>query len=598
MKEQLHQLLELANVSSVYIVDDAIGDGSVTYEHFIGLIRKVEIASGLEALNSLDEGLDFEDNAPALEEYSAGLWKAAAPYKQLHYVRRLCELTPTGEDEDLATNLDIARVLQQLREDEHLKKPELVSLSPLEWDAQRDEIASKVPAGKRVLVLFDQRLERSGERFAVTRGIDLVKEIVSSAHKLVFLTGILTYTVTEEGQELDERAKLIADKALEASDLFVLTKKRLEELPHFVDGIKKLLLNEPCEQIKVQAISLGESALQSTKAKLLALDTYDFNRTVLQSSSTEGIWAPETLFRIIDIIYKDEIKEQLLQRNLIPELNKLLVQATALSQIPVPVLEAEAYTKRYSLRRQEIYATANLVNGLFKPIENGDIFEVTGGTGKGLYVLLAQPCDLMIRSNGTRSSEVGHLLKIRTTSKPDLEALLTEQLQKASIKKLHDFNFWKTRGVIEYIADDPQTIGLVSLTKAHVVNLDVLDLAMFSSTGEVVLDISATPPAALHIGLAKRFDKLKGLHEKIHRNVGECQVALKAVQGTLPKELIQGLLPKLSLNDKLGATTLTGSLFSFGIRRVKALREPYAKNLLDKYTRHLSRTGDLHDFAD
>ena len=597
MKEQLHQLLALANVSGVYIVDDAIGDGSVTYEHFIGLIRKVEVAAGLEALNSLDEGLDFENNELALDEYSAGLWKAASPDKQLHYVRRLCEMTPAGEDEDLATNLDIAWVLEQLREDEHLQKAELVSLSPIEWDAQRDAIAVRVPAGKRALVLFDQRLERSGERFAVTRGIDLVREIVSSSQRPNFLTGILTYTVTDEGQELDERAKLIAEEGLTASDLFVLTKKRLEDLPHFVDGIKKLLLNEPCERIKVQAIVLGKSALQATEAKLLALDTYDFNRTVLQSSSTEGIWAPETLFRIIDIIYKDEIKRLLLENALIPELNKQLVQATEISQISVPVSESTTHTKRYSLRRQEIYAPANLVNGLFKPVENGDIFEVTEGKGKGLYVLLAQPCDLIIRSDGNRAAQVGNLLKIKNISKQELEAILNEQLKKAGIKKLHDFNFWKTRGVVEYIDDDPQTIGLVGLATAHVVNLDVLDLAMFSSSGEAAIDILVAPPAALHIGLAKRFAKLKALHEKLHLSMGECQVALQQVKGAWPKDLIQGLLPRLSLNDKLGNSTLTGSRFAFGIQRIKSLREPYAKNLLDKYTRHLSRTGDLHDFA-
>ena len=73
MREQLHQLLELANVSGVYIVDDAIGDGSVTYEHFIGLVRKVEAVTGLEALNTLDEEVDFEANEPILDEYSIWL---------------------------------------------------------------------------------------------------------------------------------------------------------------------------------------------------------------------------------------------------------------------------------------------------------------------------------------------------------------------------------------------------------------------------------------------------------------------------------------------------------------------------------------------
>lgn len=597
MREELHQLLALANVSGIYIVDDAIGDGSVTYEHFFGLLKKVATTTGLAALDALADDLDFEENEPVLEQYSAELWRKASPATQLQYVRQLCDLTPTGEDEDLATNLDIARVLDQLREDEHLRQYELISLSPDQWEAQLSTIADRVPAGRRALVLFDQRLERAAGRFITTLGIDLVAEIAASARREVFLTGILTYTVTDEGQELDERARLIAERSLTASDVFVLTKKRLEHLPRFVDGIKKLLLNEPCERIKVQAITLSRDAQAATENILMALDTYDFNHTVLQSSSTEGIWAPETLFRIIDIIYKDEVKRLMLERNLVPELNTLLQQATELSQVVVPAPAAPAYTRRYNLRRQEIYAAGNLVNGLFKPIENGDIFEVTEGKGKGLYVLLAQPCDLMIRGDGSRSAQVGSLLKIKTITKQDLETILREQLHKAGERKLHDFNFWKTRGVIEYIDNDPQTIGLVSLTGTQVVNLDVLDLAMFSSTGEVALDIAASSPTALHMGLTRRLTKLKAQHEKLHQHILACQLALQPVKGTWPKDLTQGLLPKLSLYDKLGQATLNGTTFTFGMRRIKALREPYAKNLLDKYTRHLARPGDLHDFA-
>lgn len=600
MKEQLHQLLALANVSGVYIVDDALGDGSLAYEHFYALIRKIEATIGLEALDGLEEGIDFESNEGILAEYSRKLWEAASADKQLQYVRYLCDLVPYREDQDLATNLDITRVLEQLREEEHLQKAELVSMSPTDWEKQVTTITSRIPTGKRAIVLFDQKLERAGGRFAVTQGIDLAKELIDSPQKAQFLTGILTYTVPNDnaGEELIERARLATDKHLNPSDLFVLTKKRLEDLPHFVDGLKKMLLNEPCEHIKVQAIAVGEAALEATKAKLLALDTYDFNHTVLHSSLREGVWAPETLFRIIDIIYKDEIKTQLLDKALVPDLNKLLGQATELSKVEIPIGTSASNTERYRLRRQEMYASGELINGLFKPIENGDIFEVTTGTGIGLYILLNQPCDLAIRSNGKRAADISHLLKIKAITKESLETKLEEKFAEARTRKLQDFNFWKTRGVIEYIEQDPHTVGLVELATAYVVDLSVLDLTMFNSSGEAMIDVSATPSDALHIGLSKRFTDLKAIHQKLHNKLEECATALRPIRGPWPGKLLQELLPSLSLNTNLGKAAHTGTLFSFGIKRVKSLRDPYAKNLLEKYTRYLSRTGDLHDFAD
>lgn len=596
MREQLQQLLALANISEVYIVDDALTNGSaIHFEHFIGQIKALVNDKGVEALADFDEALDFEGNERILEEYSRAQWVAAQPDRRLHFMRRLCELTP---GHTLTTNLSIADVLQQLAAEEHLPPVALKLLSPVEWDEQLETILAAIPEGKKAIVLFDQVLTEAGGRFAVTAGIDLVAEVVADIRCHQLLPGILTYTVEDEGHELTERADLMRKKTLQAGDLFVLTKKRLENLPHFVDGIKKMLLNGPCEDLKKYAVEVVEHSFKTTLAKLLTLDTYDFDYTILRSSTEEGVWAPETLFRIIDIIYKDENKQYLLDHGLTSVLNKLLAQAGLLSKVQIPVADIVPYTEKFTLRHQEMYAAAEHINGLYKPIENGDIFRVVEGTGTGLYILVGQACDLMIRANGKRGSSVGHLLKIKPMSQAELDAQIKADLD--TTHKPQGFNFWKTREVIEYIERGTQQLGLVTLTRANVVNLDVLDLAMFNSGGLTEINLATLSPAeVLHEGLAKRYGELHAQFSKVAQRITEGKQALRQVTGPWQKDLLQGLVPKVSHNSKLGksdAYTATG--FTFGLKRVQSLRDPYAKSLLDKYTRFLSRTADLHDFAE
>ncbi|GAB3910470.1 hypothetical protein GCM10028803_50380 [Larkinella knui] len=128
--------------------------------------------------------------------------------------------------------------------------------------------------------------------------------------------------------------------------------------------------------------------------------------------------------------------------------------------------------------------------------------------------------------------------------------------------------------------------------------MNVLDLAMFNPNGIVEIDLRASTPEALHTGLSKHFTELLTMHSNLQNKLYDCGEAMKHVKGLWLNQLINGMLPKLSLNNKLGQAEIVKNKFTYGIKRVTSLRDPYAKNLLDKYTQFLSRTGNSHDFAD
>jgi hypothetical protein len=65
------------------------------------------------------------------------------------------------------------------------------------------------------------------------------------------------------------------------------------------------------------------------------------------------------------------------------------------------------------VRRLEWFEDEADVNGQYLPIELGDLFRIGGKTDK-LFVLVAQPCDLMVRQDGkqpgTRHHTVSHAM--------------------------------------------------------------------------------------------------------------------------------------------------------------------------------------------
>ena len=56
----------------------------------------------------------------------------------------------------------------------------------------------------------------------------------------------------------------------------------------------------------------------------------------------------------------------------------------------------------WEIQHKELYENPSYINKNHLPIELGDIFK----KGSKKYILLAQPCDLMIRSNGKREPEL------------------------------------------------------------------------------------------------------------------------------------------------------------------------------------------------
>ena len=215
------------------------------------------------------------------------------------------------------------------------------------------------------------------------------------------------------------------------------------------------------------------------------------------------------------------------------------------------------------------------------PIELGDIFQKTSGNRK--FILLAQPCDLMVRSDGKRRHTVYEavLAEIETPSNDQNKHLAFEH---GDIYKLPYFD--------EITGDE----HYVNFSKTHSVKLCILDLCVYQKDGSAKISYGQTCPETLIPSWKNHFSKINRDFEKVIKRYKELQ------EKGIKKDILNMILPKSS-NEK--STLFKAKIqlskkeesISYDCKRIGRLCQPRSGELLTKYANYISRMAFEHDFA-
>jgi hypothetical protein len=489
------------------------------------------------------------------------------------------------------------RELQQSFPDEYLKL-----ISPDEWEETLKKLEQSYKADSKVLILFDQDLKHAeGAKFksGAEKGQHLIVNLKKSLIKESVYCILITHLIDDTSKELDERDAIIKEVAgdLTERDFFALSKDRIRTPDLLCDGIKKALLNGYCEEIKEHSKKIIEDAQGAALKKILKLDTYDFDHTVLRSSYNEGVWEMNTLFRIAGNFYDDQVKDLMQNSNYAKNVNPSIKQAKAISDVRFNIEPGTIpYKQKYSLRHQDIYEDT-VINKLHLPLQNGDIFEVVEGKGKGYYILVAQECDLMMRTEplGSRFTGTATFLKIKDFTRKELDDLI---LRSYSVSA-NESHFLSNKFRLDYFKNETNDIGLVKFTDTYVVDLDVLDLCVFNCDGKAFLDLGANldldlVSAAWGSRYERVVSKFKRDADLLDKILPEVNKLAGDIRGPVKKRI--GI--KLAPISELGKPdSYSARQFDFGVKRIMRLKIEGAKYLIDRYYKHVSRVAEQHDFA-
>jgi hypothetical protein len=565
-KDAVSELLASLNITQVVCVDDLFSP-------------RVQLADVQAAQLSLPVERVIEligENAPTLtedvdirREAFRRYWDGLEAPVQHDLGTRVLAAAGNGTSSILPEDVEAIDTLTALVGEDRVKK-----LAPAEWATKQAAILADA-AASRTLVLFDQDLSAEPGQ-TKTGGIALIKNIVAATAAQSVMCGLLTHTVSL-ATEYESWQQLAKDNDVDADRFLVIAKEGLRTDPvRFARMLKLVALSPDCRQMKDKVHQLLNDATAAAAGEVGAMTIYDFEHAVLRLAADEGLWEPDMLFRLFAIHQRRQLRVRAYKDE---DLSILATRLRGVSHIPTDS-ESRPQLSTWRMQQMEMYEPSDHLNMLHLPIEIGDIFVKTEGTSNKHFLLLGQPCDLMVRTEGAR--------------RPELNSVLLVEVCKVEKPTRYD-------EVLPYFADDPGTVQYVRLKRSHMVPLAVLDLCVFNEDGRARMPTACPQklsPAwkARHSLLRERFEKTMGDYSSVAaeiRNESERESFVsKLIEKFPPIVGREGLFkPKLEASE--GARVL-----SFNCRRVKRLHRPRAAALALHYAACFSRPAFDRDLGE
>ena len=565
-------LLKNVGVSRIVMVDDVY---AANVSDLLGICDELGglAAAGLPYLDAVDPNDPSEERSDFIRD----IWKTLGNTQRRRLVaeaRRVSAPETAGEigdeaaegpgagDEKAASSLE--GVLEEL------KGVEFVPLSLGEWTERRGEYLAG-DAALETLLLFDR--DFSGEGGGENEGLRQIQQVQLDE---VGFCGLVTHTVSL-GEEYAEWQKLATDHSLDPDKLVVIAKERLREEPpnyhRFLGMLRLTALSGRYAKVKHKAWSIFESSVGNAKSAMEGLSVLDFDRMVFASSREQSVWEPDTLLRVFGILMRRAASAGLHQDDSFLEAVADARRVSDASETIVRALEGDDGTNEaLEMQRFECYDSGGDLNRFFVPIDLGDIFRI-GSKGK-LYMLLAQPCDLVVRKDGTRNYESNRLRRM---------AAVAELVLSANGKK-------ESWGQLPFFGEATSEYAFVNFGNVHQVPMIVLDLCAVNSDGSAAIDVDAAEPELLIEPWRVRYAKLRKLY---------CQ-ALRAHDrlkgGGFEGETASLALPGSS-NTLDFSPIVNGKSVRYGVERTIRLRQPRSGALLTEFAQYQARAAFEHDFG-
>jgi hypothetical protein len=229
----------------------------------------------------------------------------------------------------------------------------------------------------------------------------------------------------------------------------------------------------------------------------------------------------------------------------------------------------------WKIQRLELYEEAEHLNNHCLPTDLGDIYQKT--TGSKQYILLAQPCDLMVRNDekpGRRPSTY--------------EATLAEIVDDEP--KDIDPAGWAE---LKYFDPDTGKSSYVHFGRTHSVKLCTLDLCVFRTDGAATLSVNDAAPNGLipswqRYYTALQLDAAKLL--KRYHDFKKTDKKDKALIAVLTKTSHKGII-SADVHEQ-------EQRIEYRIKRIRRLLQPRAGEILTRQAAYKSRDAFEHDFGD
>lgn len=562
--EYAARLLSISGIEKVISIDDDNAKDS-TPEELLGVLTVIDEEVLVDVVGPL-LGIDSGDR-DLIQDKVRNEWTSLDEKVRDEL---LVAVTPPLEKgaESVALLNDI-RATSKLPE---IFGDKLVPLTLGEWEKQLGDIVNDTMAP--TLVLVD--LSFTGEQRGKDEGLKVIADLLRMHPESKIYCGLLT-SLYRTSSVHDNWKRLAAEHSLDRERFVLIPKDSLDDDKQaFLALIKLVVMNGSANSLRKAVGETFEACLKQSELELEKLDVFEFERIICLSSSIEGVWEPDTLLRVLSLFHKTFVRKALRSDAHVHESADRLRNLTGIrvGQWGGPT-EMEIF-----LRRLEWFEEASDLAEQHLPLELGDMFKIEGRPNK-LYVLVAQPCDLMVRQNGERHQTVKHGLLLETNPVADLSADSDEA-------RTDDPVFQFKLEFFEAARD-----WRVNLRKIHYVNLEVLDLCVFGQSGKAEISLTDKLPEFMPEAWRARFPKVVATMKKAIERYADFIRKYKMK----PEDAV-----KLSFSSALGnlmsmEVVPESGRVKFDLSRVGRIKQPRAGALLSRYANALARDAFDHDLT-
>lgn len=472
-----------------------------------------------------------------------------------------------NETDDVADVSILGQIIPQAK---------LISISPAQWEAQKDTLLQE-SKNQRTLFLFDRDFSDAGGDSE--GGIKIIASLLARNGTQSLICGLLTHTVKPETQP-EQWAELSRTHGIPMDRFVVIPKLHLSKAPMlFAQMLKHAALAPEFTELKRKTKEIMAAAAAVAADQVEKVRIHDLDHIVFRVSAEEGMWEPEMLFRLHALFHRLEARRLAHEGG---TLEAVAAKLRAVSGIPTDCDEFPAPSSAWGLQRQELYELDDHINRNYLPLELGDIFERVGANSTKKYILLAQPCDLMVRGDGKRSPELRRVP-------------LAELVEVAG-------DHPKYAEEMPYFDASPTKKWYVKLKNVHLVCTRILDLCVFNADGVARMVLNRNAPGGIRPAWKARHDILSRQCGRVFKKAD----LLASVNNEPPavSQLKQKILKELGgvlFDDDLfkgGVTKPNGvSTLMYDCKRVGRASRARAIGLLMSYTATLGRAAYDRDFG-
>ena len=432
--------------------------------------------------------------------------------------------------------------------------------------ARWPELRPTLPADRRTLLIVDR--EFAVEGVATPLGEQILQDLIK-APTPKFHVVMLTRSVDQDGEAL--RTELAARLEIPRHEFEVTAKTVTEDVAaaeaSLCSSFQRIFTHRACMNITRSIRAVMADNLTNAVDEFASQSVYDLDRVVFQNSLVEGASELDVLTRILLLRQRVAVDVALAAGD---EYFEQLARLRALRHL-AGALKKDGHEHSPLLKQwrwDEVCDPGERLNPAHAPLACGDVF--TRSDSSDHFILLGQPCDLAVRTDGHRNTHESIFVRVKSW-----DPVKELENKRAYIGSAHHFfpipaaplngtNSWR-----------------LDFRKWASVNVRLLDFAVFSGNGALRLDLAVDPPVYLLPGWKRLVEKAKN--------------KFSALQGdAIPSEFAY-----LSLSGELKGTLTTrnGGNVALAYSRVGRLRAPWAVAAYAAFASYQARVAFDHDFA-